>query len=372
MLKQNDYQQCSKCLFDNNDYPEIKFDESGVCSVCHIYDDLQARTVKKGQEGKLFLNSQIAAIKLVGQNKKYDCIVGVSGGVDSSYMAYLAKQWGLKPLILHVDNGWNSELAVGNIERLVQTLGFDLYTEVIDWPEMRDIQLAFFRASVLDIDLPFDNIFMAILYKIAVKYKIKYIISGHNTVTEGWMPDTFCHYKLDTINLKAIQKQFGTLRLKHFPMIGPFDEWWFKKVHHIQFVSPLDCIEYNKAEIKQFLISEMGWRDYGGKHYENIFTKFYQGYILPVKFGIDKRKSHLSTLICSGQITKQEALEEIKKPSYDAEELKKDKEFFIKKIGITEEEFEGIMALPIKKHTDFPSYINIFKRLSKIKRAIFK
>lgn len=155
-------------------------------------------------------------------------------------------------------------------------------------------------------------------------------------------------------------------------MIGPIKTWWNQKAHKIKFVSPLDCLEYNKAEIKQFLISEMGWRDYGGKHYENIFTKFYQGYILPVKFGVDKRKSHLSTLICSGQITKKEALLELEKPPYDAEELKKDKEFFIKKIGVTEEEFEQIMQLPIKKHTDFPSYVNIFKKLSRIKRAILK
>lgn len=371
-MKTENYRQCSKCLFDNVDYPDIEFDSEGICNVCHIYDDLQFKTVHKGEKGKHILQKLLVDIKKDGEGQAYNCVVGVSGGVDSSYIAYLSKQWGLKPLILHVDNGWNSELAVKNIESLVEKLGFDLYTEVLNWPEMRDMQLAFFKASVLDMDLPFDNAFMAILFKVAKKYKIKYIISGHNTVTEGWMPATFCHYKLDSLNLIDIHKKFGTIPLKTFPMIGPIKTWWFKKFHQIRFVTPLDYIEYDKARVKQFLISELGWRDYGGKHYENIFTKFYQGHILTQKFKIDKRKSHLSTLICSGQITKSQAEEELKKPVYDSEELKKDTDFFIKKLEISEQEFNTVMALPIKKHTDFSSYINIFNRLRKIKKAIFK
>ena len=362
------YQCCTKCIYDNVVYPEIKFDDQGICEICHIYEDLQAKTVFKNKEGLEKLNSLLANIKKDGQGKQYDCIIGVSGGVDSSYLAYLSKEWGLKPLILHVDNGWNSELATKNIENILKVLNYDLYTHVIDWEEMRDMQLAFFKASVVDIDLPFDNAFMAILYDIAKKYKIKYILSGHNTVTEGWMPPNFTHYKLDAINLKAIHKKFGTLKLKKFPIIGPIKLWISNKLYKVQFESPLDLIEYNKAEVKDILINKLGWRDYGGKHYENIFTKFYQGYILPEKFKVDKRKAHLSTLVCSGQITREQALEEIKLPAYKLDELENDKEFFAKKMELSMDQFNSIMAEPIKRHTDFPSYINVINKLRKIKR----
>lgn len=366
------YQMCSKCIYDTTDYPEIHFDEEDVCEICHIYDDLQKKTVFKNEIGEKKLNDLLLEIKKDGQNKEYDCLLGVSGGVDSSYLAYLSKEWGLKPLILHVDNGWNSELAIQNIENILKVLDYNLYTHVINWEEMRDMQLSFLKASVVDIDLPFDNAFMAILYKIAKKYKIKYILSGHNTVTEGWMPPNFTHYKLDTINLKAIHKKFGTDKVKFFPVIGPLKVWFYNKIYKIKFISPLDYIEYNKTKVKKKLITELNWRDYGGKHYENIFTKFYQGYILPEKFKIDKRKAHLSTLICSNQISKIEALIEFKSPAYKVDELNGDKQFFIKKMGITDIEFEQIMNLPIKQHTDYPSYINIIDKLRKIKRRFFK
>jgi N-acetyl sugar amidotransferase len=363
-----EYKCCSKCIYDNEVYPEIKFDEEGICEICHIYDDLQRKTVFKNEVGAEKLNLLLQKIKNAGKGKQYDCIIGVSGGVDSSYLAYLSKEWGLKPLILHVDNGWNSELATKNIENILKVLNYDLYTHVIDWEEMRDMQLAFFKASVVDIDLPFDNAFMAILYDIAKKYKIKYILSGHNTVTEGWMPPNFTHYKLDSINLKAIHAKFGKIKLKKFPIISPIKLWILNKIYNVQFESPLDLIAYNKAEVKDILINKLGWRDYGGKHYENIFTKFYQGYILPQKFNVDKRKAHLSTLICSGQITRAQALEEIKLPAYNPAELENDKEFFAKKMELSMDQFNSIMDEPIKRHTDFPSYINVINKLRKIKR----
>ena len=362
--------QCQKCLYSSNVYPQIQLDEQGVCDVCRVYKNLAARTVLSPDKAKDRLNRFIHNVKAEGEGKPHDCIVGVSGGVDSSYIAYLTKEWGLRPLVLHVDNGWNSELAVDNIQRLIQALDFDLYTEVLDWNQMRDLQLASFKSSVLDIDLPFDNAFMAVLYRLAAKMKIKYIISGHNTLTEGWMPPSFCHYKLDTLNIKAIHKRYGKVSLRSFPMIGPLGISYYKKIQGIEMVSPLDWMDYNKAEVKTFLQHELGWRDYGGKHYENIFTKFYQGYILPEKFKIDKRISHLSTLICSGQISKEEALLELSKPQYDQDELRKDRLFFFRKMGLTEDEFEAIMNHPPVAHTDFPSYLNIFKRLSKVKKAI--
>ena len=363
---------CSKCLYSTSDYPSLKFDFEGVCDICHIYDELQERTVFKDEVGHLKLNELLHKITTSGSKKAYDCIIGVSGGVDSSYVAYLSKQWGLRPLIVHVDNGWNSELAIKNIENILSVLNYDLYTHVIDWDEMRSSQLAFIKASVLDIDLPFDNAFMAILYAIAKKHGIKYILSGHNTVTEGWMPPTFTHYKLDSLNIRSIQQKFGKGNLKHMPTIGPLKKYRYEHINGIQMVNPLDLISYDKNEVKQILINELGWRDYGGKHYENVFTKFYQGYILPTKFHVDKRKAHLSTLICSGQLTKSEAGELIKSPAYPPEEIEDDKEFFAKKLGIPLKEFEQYMEQPPVPHTAYASYLRIFERLRRIKRTLVR
>ena len=363
MTTQRTYQICTKCILDTNDYPDMHFDASGVCEICNIYDDLARRTIVKGDAGQQKLNQLIADIKAAGKGNEYDCIVGISGGVDSTYVAWLSKEWGLRPLVMHIDNGWNSELAVMNIENIVKKLGYDLYTYVINWNQMKDLQLAFMKASVVDIDLPFDNTFMAVLYQLADRHNIKYILSGHNTETEGYLPPNWVHNKLDTMNLRDIHKRFGTESIKGFPMIGMLRMWYYKKVKKVKMATPLDYINYNKEKVKKFIIEELEWRDYGGKHYENIFTRFYQGYILPEKFKINKRKSHLSTLVCSGQITREEALEEDKKPIYDASLLKIDKEFFLKKFRLSEQEFERIMALPVKQHTDYKSYMNVYKKL---------
>jgi N-acetyl sugar amidotransferase len=364
------YKSCSRCIFDNVVYPAIEFNKEDVCSICSIYENLQSRTVFKGDNGKEKVDELILNVKNSAKNKKYDCIVGVSGGVDSSYVAYLVKEWNLRPLIIHVDNGWNSELAVKNIEQILGNLDYDLFTYVIDWEEMRDLQKSFINANVLDIDLPFDNAFMAILYRMAQKFGVKYILSGHNTVTEGWMPDNFTHYKLDTLNIKDIHQKFGTVKLKTFPLLGPLKFWYFNNVKKIQMVYPLDFIEYNKEEVKKLLIEKLGWRDYGGKHYENVYTKFYQGHILVKKFGIDKRVSHLSTLINSGQISREKALEEMKVSPYKLEDFEEDKTFFIKKLEMTEEEFEKYMNSPVVKHTNYKSYINVISKLSKIRRKL--
>lgn len=358
------YQVCSRCILDTNDYPAITFDNEGVCSVCHIYDDLALKTVKRGNQADEAMHVMLQEIKAKGKGKEYDCLLGVSGGVDSTYLAWKAKEWGLRPLILHVDNGWNTELSVMNIENLVKKLGFDLFTYVIDWNEIRDLQLSYMKASVLDIDIPTDNAYAAAIFKIANEKNIKYIITGHNTVTEGWLPPTFTHFKYDIINLKAIHKKFGKVPLKTFPYLGVTKGWYYMKIRGLKTFSPLNWIDYDKNAVKKFIQEELGWRDYGGKHYENIFTRFYQGYILYSKFGIDKRKSHLSTLICSGQITRDEALEEIKKDPYPTEQmLLEDREYLIKKLGITEQEFQKLMDLPVKKHTDYPSILHWYDRL---------
>ena len=359
--------QCSICLFDTTMYPSISFDAQGVCNVCHANKKLQEKTLFTDDVKQRKLSTLLAEIKQ-RSSKKYDCLIGLSGGVDSSYVAYKAKEWGLNPLILHIDNGWNSELASMNIENIVKKLGFDLYTYVINWKEMKDLQLSFLKASVVDIDLPMDNAIMAINFKIANKFGIKHILSGVNTATEGWMPTDFSHYKLDALNIRSIQRKFGTVKLSTFPTVSPISFFWHTRILKIQFCAPLDYLDYNKIEAKSTLIRQFGWRDYGGKHYENVFTKFYQGVILPQKFHFDKRISHLSVLISSGQLTKTEAIEHLKEPAYKEAEYMDDKLFFCKKIGLSEEEFDALMEQTPISHLSYTSYVTIINRLIRLKK----
>lgn len=347
------FQQCSKTVMDNIADPYITFDEKGICNYYYEYFELEKKHVKKGEEGKVFFNQKINTIKESGKNKPYDCILGLSGGVDSSYLAYLAKKEGLKPLIVHFDNGWNSELAVKNIENIVSILGFDLYTYVINWEEFRDLQIAYLKASVIDIEAITDHAIRATLFKLAAKHKINYFLSGFNIVTEAILPKAWVFNKSDAKNIKDIHKKFGNIPLKTFPFLTAFDKRYYSMALKIESVPLLNYIEYNKEKVKEILIKELNWKDYGGKHYESVWTRFYQGYILPEKFKVDKRKAHLSTLICSGQITKEKALEELNQPIYDKEQLIIDKEFVLKKLDLDESSFNQLMKLPIRKHTDF-------------------
>jgi N-acetyl sugar amidotransferase len=359
-------QQCAQCLLDTGDDPFITFNSQGVCNYCLQYARDEANFVRKGKEGEKMLESVVNEIKVAGKNRKYDCVIGISGGVDSTYLAYQAKKLGLRPLAVHFDNGWNSELAVKNIENIVSRLNLDLYTLVVDWDEFRDLQLAFFKASVIDIELVTDHVMLATLYKLAIKNNVKYILSGHNIVTESVLPQHWYHNKRDHIHLRAINKLFGTQPLKTIPYIHS----WLKFLvewKRIKTVSFLNYMPYNKKEVKEFIMRELGWRDYGGKHYESVFTRFYQGYILVKKFGVDKRKAHLSNLICSGQITRDEALAELEKPPYDPELQQQDYDFVIKKLKVSAEEFEAIMQLPAKKHTDYPVDSSIYDRFFVLK-----
>ena len=329
------YKMCSRCILDTNDDPILQFDEKGVCSTCNTYDELVRTKVYKGEIGKLKTDTLINEIKLAGKNKKYDCIIGVSGGVDSTYVAYITKkQFGLRPLAVHLDNGWDSELAVSNISETLRRLNIELYTHVINWEEFKDLQLSFIKASVVDIELTSDHAIFATLYKVAQKHNIKYILQGVNIVTEGFLPSNWIHNKFDWLNINSIHKQFGKVPLKTFPHISFFKQLYYQYISGIQFVPILNYVPYSKEEAKKLIMTELGWRDYGGKHYESIFTRFYQAYILPQKFGVDKRKSHFSTLICAGELKRDEALELIKEPTYNLEKLAADKEFAIKKFGL--------------------------------------
>lgn len=362
---------------DNVNDPDLVLDANGICNHCHNFDEA-IKKLPSGANAVLHFKNTINEIKEFGKNQTYDCIIGVSGGVDSTYLAYLARQHGLRALLVHCDNGWNSELSVKNIENICAKTGFDLYTLVLDWEEIKDIQLSFFKAGVVDLELPYDYALIATAYKAALKHKIKYVLTGHNVVTEGtYLPKSWRHDKTDIVNIEAIQKQFGSRKFKTFPHYSFIKQRLIDK--KLKYVYLLNYTHYNKSEVKELIQKELGWRDYGGKHYENIFTRFYQGYILKEKFKIDKRQFHLSVLVQSGQITRKEALAEYAKPAYEESQLKEDKEFVMKKLNFTNESFEAYMKAPIHPHSDYPTlqkywdvYFKMIKVLKPLKRLIKK
>ncbi len=353
---------CKRCVMDTTD-PKIQFDENGICNHCTNYLARAEKVLLPPERREAKLKEYINKIKEWGRGKEYDCIAGVSGGVDSTYMVYIAKELGLRPLAVHLDNGWNSRLAVTNIERVLNQLDVDLYTHVIDWEEFKDIQMAYFKASVVDIEVASDHAIVAMIHNIAADRRIKYILRGSNFATEGIMPRSWVWVKNDLANLKDIHRYYGTRKLKTYPTLGFLRLVYLRKIRGIERFPLLNYIDYNRDEAKRFLIEELGWEDYGGKHHESIFTKFYQSYILPTKFNIDKRKAHLSTLICSGQITREDALKRLEEPLYDESELKRDTEYVLKKFGWTEEEFREIMNLPIRQHDEFKTDVWIRKFL---------
>lgn len=347
------YQICSKCVMDTSD-SLIFFDIDGVCNHCHLYDKKMA-LLPKGHDANEQLENLIAKIKVDGQGKDYDCIIGLSGGVDSTYVAYLVKKvYGLRPLAVHLDNGWNSEISVKNIENIVKKLDIDLFTYVIDWEEFRDIQLSFLKASTPDSEIPTDHAIFTILRKLGKKYKINHVINGINQKTESHHPPMWSQGHSDWKYIKNVQRIFGTKKIKTYPhgnFLTILEDTVSKK-----WISILNYVDYNKNEAKEIIAKELGWKDYGGKHFESTYTKFFQSYILPVKFGFDKRKMHLSSLICSGEITRNEALDELMQAPYPLGDQNNDKEYILKKFGISHEEFQSIMDLPIKSYYDYPSY----------------
>lgn len=377
------YKICKRCVMDTTD-PLIEFDENGVCNHCQ-----QAEKALKNEPYSLAFEEKekrfkklAEEIKEKGKGKQYDCIIGISGGVDSTYVAYLVKKYGLRPLAVHLDNGWNSELAVMNIENALNKLGIDLYTHVIDWEEFKDLQLSFLKASTPDSEIPSDHAIGALMYQIAEKYGLEYVLTGVNSSSESILPKEWSQGHGDWKYIKSIQKQFGTKKLKTFPHFSIFKQFYWIYIKKIKWISTLDYFDYDKEQAKKFIMDELSWRDYGGKHHESNYTKIYQAYILPTKFGYDKRKAHLSSLIVAGQITREEALEELKKPLYDEKVLNEDIEYLINKFQISRDEFEDIMKAPKKSFSNYPSYTNswyypkfdtlTYKILRKIYRKFIK
>lgn len=365
------YQMCTRCVMDTT-AKDIVFDENGMCNYCTTFlkrmEDAQAETSDLQRHRDEF----ISAIKADGKGKEYDCIIGVSGGVDSSYVLYLAVKYGLRPLAVHLDNGWNSELASQNIAKMVDSLGVDLYTHVIDWEENRDLQLSFFKANVVDIELLMDNAMHALNYQQAAKYGVRYILFGTNMSTEGMsMPPGWNHYKRDVYNIRQIHKRFGSVPIKTHLLYSTMDSWRYKFIHQIKGISFLDYFPYNKFEALGVLEEEFGYEPYPYKHYESVFTRFYQGYILPRKFGYDKRRLHLSTLVISGQIKREEAIKLLEDSPYpDPEEEEQDRSFVIKRLGFSEESFNHYMSAPEVPHQVYGSEKWLMDFYSSVAKAI--
>lgn len=336
--------------------PDISFDIHGVCNHCSTFEESIRPRWLSGPEGARLLAAKVDRIKNEQVGKDYDCILGLSGGVDSSYLAIWAVEQGLRPLVVHVDAGWNSELAVQNIEKLVTKLGLDLHTIVIDWEEMHDLQVAFLRAGVPNQDIPQDHAFFAALYRFAIRHRVRWILSGENIATESIMPVAWGFNAMDSRHLRAIHRRFGTRPLKTFPSVGLRHLYLtFPFVHRMRVLRPLNYLPFNKQAAKDLLQRDFGWKDYGAKHYESTWTKFFQGYYLPTRFGFDKRKAHLSSLIVSGQITRAAALEVLSQPAYPPEAIRRDRAYILKKLRLSEDEFERLLAAPLRRHDEYPS-----------------
>jgi N-acetyl sugar amidotransferase len=351
----------------------IVFDDNGVCDHCNDFYANVKPHWHTDEKGRMELANIIEKIKTEGKGKEFDCIMGMSGGADSSYMLHLVvKEFGLRPLVFHVDGGWNSELAVNNIQVMIDKLGLDLYTEVINWQEMRDFQLAFFKAGVPHIDLPQDHAFIATLYNFADKYNIRYILNGGNLSTECIRnPLEWLYYGTDMPQINDIIARFGTVPMKTYPFSSIFrHKIYLRYIRRIQVVKPLNYMPYIKSDAMDFLNKEYGWQPYPQKHFESRFTKFYEGYWLPKKFGYDTRKVQYSSLIVTGQMTRAEALEKLSRPAIDEATAKQDFEYIATKLGIGTEELQGYMDQPNKTYRDYKNQERIFKAGAKVMKFL--
>lgn len=368
------YQICTRCVMDTT-ANEITFDETGVCNYCSEFIERAGELLnEESSTREEKLKKLVSEVRKSGEGKPYDCIVGVSGGVDSSWTLVKVVELGLRPLAVHMDNGWNSELAQNNIANLINTLGVDLYTHVIDWNEYRDLMQAFFDADVIDVELLYDNAMLAVNYQMAAKNQLKYILAGTNQSTEGMeMPSDWNWYKKDKKNLKAIASKFGGVKLASFPSIDTLSYNWYHRIKGIEWNSFLDYVEYNKEACIQNLEKNYGYKRYPYKHYESVFTRFYQGYILPEKFGVDKRRIHLSTLIISGQMEREEALTQLKQIPYPSEqELEEDKSYFLKKMGWDKKDLESYLKRERVEHSKYGSEMSYLSVLSRTKKKFKK
>tara|TARA_R110002049_G_scaffold116881_1_gene269721 strand:- start:10077 stop:11189 length:1113 start_codon:yes stop_codon:yes gene_type:complete len=370
-MEERKYQICNRCIMDITD-PEIVFDDQGNCNHCTDAFERAKTTWFPNDEGEKKLNTIVEKIKRTQKNKEYDCIIGLSGGVDSSFLAYKVVQFGLRPLVVHIDCGWNSELAVKNVENIVKKLNLDLHTHVVNWQEMKDLQLAYFKANIANQDVPQDHAIFSALYSYAVKKNIKYVFSGGNFATECILPQSWGYNALDYKNLKAIHSKFGVKKLKKYPYVTFFKRFiYFTYIRKMKIIRLLNLIPYNKDKVMEIMENELDWQYYGGKHHESRFTKFFQAYYLPSKFGYDKRRAHLSSLIVSGQLSREEALSEMGQKIYPNNSHIEDMEYVAKKLGVSPMEFEKIITLPNKSYSDYKNNEWLFNFGFKIRNKFF-
>lgn len=364
------YQVCTRCVMDTTD-PEIVFNSQGVCNHCIKFDEITSKNWFPTKEGEQKLAAIYASMKHENRNKDYDCILGLSGGVDSSYLALKLFDAGIRPLVVHVDGGWNSELAVQNIENIVNYCGWHLHTIVIDWEEMRDLQLAYMKSGIANQDVPQDHAFFASLYHFAIKFNIKNVIGGGNIATECITPETWHWSAMDADNLHAIHKKFGKVKLKKFKTISFWDLYFYYPfIKKMKTLRPLNYMPYIKSEALLELKERVGYKEYAKKHGESIFTKFFQNYYLPLKYGFDKRRPHLSSLIVSGQLTREEAIRDLEKQLYDEKELGFDKEYVAKKLGVSNQEFEEIIEAPKHSYKDFENMESKYLFIKKVQNFV--
>jgi N-acetyl sugar amidotransferase len=366
------YKVCSSCVMDSSD-SKIIFDALGVCDHCLGFKLDVLPNWYPNEKGALMFRNIVTQIKASGKGKPFDCIMGLSGGLDSSYLLHIAvNDFGLRPLVFHVDGGWNTDLAVNNIQMLVEKLGLDLYTEVINWNEMRDLQLAFFKSGVPHLDIPQDHAFVATLYHFANKHGIRYIVNGGNYATECVRnPKEWLYYGTDMVQIKDIHQRFGTMELRTFPFSSVlFHKVYLRYIRRVQVVKPLNLMPYTKEHASKVLSDTYGWRPYPQKHFESRFTRFYEGYWLPTRFGYDTRRVQYSSLIQTGQMTRDEALERLKQPAYDPTTIDEDFEYIATKLGISVKELRGYHEMPLKTYKDYNNREWLFDLGAKTLKAL--
>jgi N-acetyl sugar amidotransferase len=366
------YQVCQRCIMDTT-ATDITFDVHGHCNYCVAFLNKQAKHLAEDdRDRECRLSRLVEMVRKAGVGKPYDCIVGLSGGVDSSWALVQAVRLGLRPLAVHMDSGWNSELAQNNIANIVRQLGVDLYTHVIAWPEIRGLMEAFFAADVIDVEVLYDNAMLAVNYQQAARHGLRYILAGTNIATEGIdIPANWNWYKSDKRNITGISAQFGGPRLKTFPAISTLGTARYVLLNRIHWISFLDYLAYRNFDAIEVLKRDFGYKPYPHKHYESVFTRFYQGHILPYKFGVDKRRPHLSSLIMTGEMTRDDALQQASGIAYPSErEMEADRLYFLKKMGWSEEKFAEYMARPERPHTAYPSEVHLYQRLLGLYRSL--
>ena len=348
---------CKRCVLDST-VCEIQFDKNGFCNYCTNYLSRKNSILKGSEE----LDKVLTKLKSSKSKSKYSCIVGISGGLDSSYLLYKSIELGLNPLAVHIDTGWNTEVSVNNIETITKKLNIDLKTFVLDWQQFKKLQISYLKAGVVDIEFPTDHYYQSALYKMANDLNIKYILTGNNYISEGIMPSCWIHNKGDTLNMLDIHKKFGNnTPLNNLPTLTLIKRFYYYNIKKIENVFLLNYLNYNREDAKKILINECGWKEYPVKHGESIFTRFYHRYILPNRFKIDYRKAHLSSLICNSQITRSEALNNLQSKIVEGDLLEKDKTYVLKKLDLSENDFNDFMKLPVRSHLDFKSEVKIKK-----------